>query len=109
MWYADKTGEFRFSDNDAPGQLRLLGDSFDPAWLAEELRSKLAGRTMYAIEVKEYVLVETPCHLFKAALAKLESENAAKVIAAPVGRKAGKYPDDQLNKIRLRFDNRLFG
>jgi hypothetical protein len=109
MWHADRTGEFRFSDNDAPRQLRLLNESFDPAWLAEELRSRLAGRTMFAIEVKEFVLVETPCYLFKKALSKLESDGTAKVIAAPVGRKAGKYPDDLLNAIQLRFDNRLFG
>ena len=108
MWYVDKTGEFRFSDNDAPDQLKLLNESFDPDWLAEELRSRLAGRTMTAMEVKEFVLVETPCHLFKSALSKLEADNAAKVITAPVGRKSGKYPDDQLHDIRLRFNSWLF-
>ncbi len=91
MWYVDKTGEFRFSDNDAPGQLQLLKESFDPAWLAEELRSRLAGRTMTAMEVKEFVLVETPCYLFKEALRKLESNKTAKVIAAPVGASRARF------------------
>jgi hypothetical protein len=108
MWHVDKTGEFRFSDNDAPGQLRLLKESFDPAWLAEELRSKLAGRTMTAMEVKEFVLVETPCYLFKPALRKLESDKTMKVVAAPAGRRPGTYKNDQLDDIRLRFDNPLF-
>ena len=91
MWSVDSTGEFRFSDSDAPGQLQLLKESFDPAWLAEELRSRLAGRTMTAMEVKEFVLVETPCYLFKEALRKLESNKTAKVIAAPVGASRARF------------------
>jgi three-Cys-motif partner protein len=109
MWTVDRSGEFRFSDKENPDQLKLLDESFDDKWLAGELRSRLAGRTMTAMEIKEYVLVETPCYLFKAALKSLESSKIVKIIAAPVERKPGTFPDERLTEIRLNFSADLFG
>ncbi len=111
MWAVDKTGEFRFSDEDNPSQLRLFSESFDQAWLAEELATRLAGKTMSVYTIKEYVLTDTPCYLFKTALKSLElgKERCAKVTKAPAGRKPGIYPDEQLQEIEMTFEKSLFG
>ncbi|HEV8002470.1 MAG TPA: hypothetical protein VGP63_21465, partial [Planctomycetaceae bacterium] len=98
----------RFSDRDDPAQLRLLAECFDQEWLAKELQSRLAGRTLTAFDVKEFVLTETPCYLFKDALRSLETSKTVTQVAAPAGRKPGKYPDDRLNEIKLRFAKSLF-
>jgi three-Cys-motif partner protein len=105
MWFVDKTGSFRFSDQDNPDQLRLLDDSFNQDWLAEELRARLAGREMSVLAIKEFVLTDTPCYLFKAALKKLEvgPMKSATVLQAPQGRKPGTYRDQILHQIILRF------
>jgi len=108
MWAVDKTGEFRFSDRDDPKQLQLLHQSFDDHWLADELRTRLKGRTMTAAEVKEYVLAATPCYLFKTALKSLELSEDASVIHAPIGRRKGVYKDEHLNEIQFRFQHKLF-
>jgi hypothetical protein len=109
MWTVDRSGEFRFSDKESPDQLKLLDESFDQNWLAGELQAGLAGRTLSAMEIKEHVLVETPCYLFKAGLKSLETKGKATVAAAPAGRKPGTYPDDRLAEIRLSFPTDLFG
>jgi hypothetical protein len=103
MWHVDKTGEFRFSDRDNPGRLDLLGLAFDDEWLASELCNRLIGRTMTAEAVKEFVLAETPCYLFKRPLKSLEMPGALALVQAPVGRKPGTFPDQQLSRISVRF------
>ena len=103
MWFVDRSGSFRFSDRDDPGQLKLLNETFDQPWLAEKLSDRLAGRTMSAADIKEYVLAETPCYLFKGALKSLEAAKTALVINAPTGRRPGTFPDDLLNDIRFKF------
>lgn len=106
MWAVDKTGEFRFSDRDNPEQLGLLERCFDQGWLAEEMGLRLAGRTMTVLAIKEFVLAETPCHLFKAALKALESTKAAVAVNQPIGRKPGTFPEAMLEGISLRFADR---
>ena len=110
MWHVDKTGGFRFSDRDDPDQLRLLEDSFSQQWLAEELAARLSNRTLTIAEVKEYVLVETPCYLFKAALKLLETSKQGKltVVSAPAERRPGKFPEEKLSDIVVRFGASLF-
>ncbi|MHC5015510.1 MAG: three-Cys-motif partner protein TcmP [Planctomycetota bacterium] len=102
MWQVDTTGSFRFSDKDDPNQLLLLRGC-DDEWLANELATRLAGRTMTVEEVKAYVLCETPCHLFKKAVARLERAEKCRIVDAPVGRRARSYRDDLLGQIRVRF------
>jgi hypothetical protein len=111
MWFVDGTGEFRFSDEDDPTQLPMFSRRFDDEWLAAELETRRAGRTMSAYEVKEYVLTDTPCYLFKTALKSLEVRKplSVRVVKAPEGRKPGTYPDDQLEDIGLTFERSLFG
>lgn len=62
---------------------------------------------MTVAEVREFVLTDTPCYLFKAALKALEcgQPTLAKVIASPVDRKPGTYPDGMLDKIAIEFEN----
>jgi three-Cys-motif partner protein len=109
MWSVDKTGHFRFSDKDAPTQLSLLEMSYSQEWLAEELRHKLAGRTLTAAEIKEYVLVETPCYLFRKALKQLEcTEKAVVPVRAPADRRPGTFRDPLLKDIELSFERPLF-
>jgi three-Cys-motif partner protein len=111
MWSVDNTGEFRFSDEDSPGQLFLFRDRYGDAWLADELAEKLAGKTMTVAQVKEYVLTETPCYLFKGAMKALETHKSRRiaVLKQPAGRKPGTYPDEQLHEIEVRFEPSLFG
>jgi three-Cys-motif partner protein len=110
MWAVDKSGSFRFSDSEAPGQLKLLDDSFDQIWLSEQLTEKLVGRTMTVAEIKEYVLVETPCYLFKPALKSLESSKSKplKILKRPPERTPGTYPDEKLDDIVVEFQRSLF-
>lgn len=63
---------------------------------------------MTAMDIKEFVLVETPCCLFKNALKSLENEKSAVVVNAPPGRKKGAFLDEHLTEIRIRFDKGLF-
>jgi len=110
MWKVDETGSFQFSDKEAPGQLRLLSQEFDQDWLATELEARLAGKQLTASEVKEYVLAETPCYLFKRALEILETDREPRlqVLAGPEKRRRGTFPDKHLETIVIRFHSRLF-
>ncbi len=110
MWAVDNTGEFRFSDGDNPYQPTLFSQRYDDAWLADELADRLAGRTMSVYKVKEFVLTDTPCYLFKTALKSLEvgKNGRAAVIEQPSGRKPGTYIDEQLDEIVLKFEVSLF-
>lgn len=105
MWRVDDSGRFRFSDRDDPKQLRLLKDEFDEAWLADHLTTELAGQSLSCAEIKEHVLVSTPCYLFKKALRRLEIDRShgLHIVAAPSGRKPGTYPDRDLDKIIIEF------
>lgn len=105
MWTVDRNGSFRFSDHDAPDQLALLDVSFSQKWLAGEIAQRLAGRTMSVLDIKEFVLVETPCYLFKTALKSLERVKRAVVVQEPKGRKPGTYSDDSMP---IRFEHSLF-
>lgn len=108
MWSVDKDGDFRFSDKDQESQLELLEKAYDQKWLAEELKSKLRGKELSALELKEFVLVHTPCYLFKMAAKGLELNDDLKVIRSPDGRRPGTFPDEHLSKIQLRFRNSMF-
>jgi len=110
MWTVDKTGGFKFSDKDCPAQLQLLEKTFNQEWLAEELRSRLAGRAMTVADVCKFVLTETPCYQFKAALATLETarEPGMRVVRAPPDRKRGKFPNRYWKQIWVEFPRTLF-
>lgn len=60
-------------------------------------------------KIKEYVLTDTPCYLFKTALKSLEKDKRLRVVKAPVGRKPGTYPDEQVERIEVTFASSLFG
>ncbi len=111
MWSVDKTGEFRFADADNPDQPTLFSQSYDDKWLADKLATRLAGQTMSVYKIKEFVLTQTPCYLFKTALKSLEGESNKRlsVTKQPVGRKPGTYPDEQLDAIEVEFESTLFG
>ena len=107
MWKVDKTGGFSFSDKHGLGQLSLL-TSYGDASLEAELERGLAGRTMSVLEIKEWVLTETPAYLFKGPLAKLEKRGVVKALKPPTGRKPGTYPDSHAN-MRMQFEMSMFG
>jgi hypothetical protein len=75
------------------------------------LSTRLAGRTMSVSKVKEFVLTETPCCLFKMALKSLEvgKRKCITAVKAPPQRKPGTYPDEQLEQIEVTFGRSLFG
>jgi len=108
MWAVDKTGDFRFSDKDNPDQLPMFEQAFDDAWLSGELSSRHGGKSRTAAEVKEYVLTETPCCLFKTALASMENDGSIIITKQPAGRRRGTFPDDDLERIELTFQIPLF-
>jgi len=107
MWTVDKTGDFRFSDRDGPGQLDLLDIAFSQEWLAKELRVRFAGRTVSVLDVKLYVLDETPCYQFKKALEQLEDDEAIKRVTAVKRRKSG-FADEAMQIKFSAGPTRLF-
>jgi len=92
MWKVDKTGSFRFSDKDDPDQLKLLEESFDDSWLADELFKNLQNQTLTVAQMRDYVLSETPCYLFNDAFKILEVERKAmEAVTPPSGRRKGSF------------------
>ena len=87
-----------------------LKEEFDEHWLAEKLVADLAGQTLTAARVREHVLKETPCYLFKGAMKRLETaaQSAFQVLKAPSGRHRGTFKDEHLDRIVVRFALRLF-
>jgi len=102
MWKVDGTGGFRFSDRDNPDQFKLLNETFDQRWLAEELSDKLTGRTLSVSDVREYVLIQTPCCVFKDALKFLEYSDPPRieVVSPPAARRRGSFKEES---IQVRF------
>jgi three-Cys-motif partner protein len=103
MWRVDDTGEFQFSDRDNPDQLKLLSEAFNDEWLAEQLETRLAGMTLTVGAIDEFVLVETPCYLFKRALGRLEKAGRVEPVDPPATRRRGEYPDASL---KMKFAER---
>lgn len=101
MWKVAPQGDFRFSDRDAPGQLRILS-GHDDGWLGDHLSRKLDGRTMLVSEIEEYVLIKTPSYKYKAVLGQLERDARLEVVDPPPGRTRGSFPKD----LRVRFGRR---
>jgi three-Cys-motif partner protein len=83
MWSVDATGNFRFSDKDNPNQLRLLAESFTPAWLADSLERHFKNRKVKIQEIRDYALEHTPCYLYKPALKLLETEGRLERVKGP--------------------------
>ena len=108
MWKVDELGRFKFSDSQDASQLALFGSSHDDAWLAEHLGRALVGKTMTINDIKEYVLVHTPCYLFKGALRILEDSGRLKAINSPPERRKGTYPEDRMQVQFLSFQQKLF-
>jgi three-Cys-motif partner protein len=104
MWTVDQTGGFAYSDKEGLDQLKLL-KTFTDAWLAEELAKRLSGQTRAVEQIEEFVLVETPCYLFKKALAMLEKAGRATPVRPPPDRQPGTYPDP---KLLMRFEQSMF-
>jgi three-Cys-motif partner protein len=103
MWKVDNTGEFKFSDKDASEQLLLLNKTYDDDWLSDKLCESLAGKELTIFQIREYVLIDTPCYKFKEALKILEKKDKIKVTNTPPKRKRGTYSNDE---IRVRFPER---
>lgn len=105
MWSVDRSGNFRFSDEDVPGQLRLLNDTYDQEWLALELCRRLVGRTMTVDKVFEFVLTDTPCYKYIDALRLMENDGSLSVVSSPESRRKGQFGEDR-ELITVRFGPR---
>jgi three-Cys-motif partner protein len=102
MWRVDRTGGFRFSDNENPCQLGLFASCSDEI-LAVEIKTKLSGQILTAEQVKEFVLTKTPAYLFKGSLKILENAGGIQIVSAPFQRRKGTFPDDNLSNIIFRI------
>lgn len=102
MWSVDDSGSFKFSDRDQPGQLKFLNLNYGDAWLAKELRDRLRGKKMTFAEVREFVLVNTPCFKMKSALKNLEMSGDI-VVTGPSKRKKGTFTEDLWKQIFITF------
>jgi len=102
MCKVDKTGGFCFSDEHGLNQLSLLA-TYSPDRLEADMQKALAGRTMSVLEIKEWVLTETPAHLFKTPLGNLERQGIAKPINPPSERRPCSYPDEQMGML-MKFE-----
>ena len=102
MRRVDRTGGFRFSDKDDPSQLNLFEECTDET-LAQDLSSSLRGQTLTLLQVKEFVLTETPACLYKKALKLLEEKGALKMPQSPPARRKGTFPDKYMEQIQVKF------
>jgi len=102
MWRVDQTGGFRFSDKDDPSQLNLFENYTDDS-LAQDLILRLQEQKLTLLQVKEFVLTETPVCLYKNALKLLEEKGLLKVTNAPPGRRRGTFPDKYMEQIQVEF------
>jgi len=104
MWTVDKSGTFRFSDREIEGQqLLFLNGGFTDEWLAIELLRKFLNQSVTAMQIKEWVLTETPCVLFKTALDNMEKAGTLEVLnRVQLGCKR-QFPDEFLEKLILKF------
>jgi hypothetical protein len=98
MWQVNDKGTFRFSDGDNPNQLTLaIMSGADDNWLAGHLHKNLIGQSREVGEIKEYVLVETPCYKFKECLRLLEKQGRVRAkVAATSERKKGNFSDEKM-------------
>jgi len=101
MWQVDTSGGFRFSDKDDPSQLALF-ETWTDDLLARDLSAVLQEQTLTLHQIKEFVLTETPCYLFKGALKILEDAGLLRVVCGPAARKKGTFPDEDMSIEFLR-------
>lgn len=95
MWKVDPSGGFRFSDKDDPSQFHLFTTCTEES-LAHELASHFRGKTSSVEEIKEFVLSETPAHLFKGSLKLLERKGVLTPADPQPGRRKGTFPNNQM-------------
>jgi three-Cys-motif partner protein len=74
MWTADAQGDYRFSDRDSGSGQQSFLSTMGEEWLAADLASRLAGRTMSEDEVNEFVQTQTPFYKFKNAVNLMRKE-----------------------------------
>jgi hypothetical protein len=77
MWRADKNGGFRFSDRDDPNQQTFFTQMDTDERHANELASRLKGRTMSEAEMHRFVLTQTPFYKYRSAVRLLKKEGQA--------------------------------
>jgi three-Cys-motif partner protein len=95
MWSVDDSGTFRFSDADNPNQLCFFKNATQE-WLADHLHKKYVGTRRTLAEIREHVLIETPCYAYKSALAALEVGGRLHVAACSQSRKKRAFSDDDM-------------
>ena len=95
MREVDDSGSFRFSDADNPDQLSFFKTA-TPEWLADHLHKRYLGTSQTVAEIREHVLVETPCSTFRKVLGTLEMEGRVRIPACAKDRKKCDFSDDRL-------------
>jgi len=73
MRKVDESGTFRFSDRFDNGQLKLLGQ-FDDRWLALDLTNRFHKQVVSVGRIRDYVLTDTPCHVWGRAMQQLKTQ-----------------------------------
>ena len=102
MFKVDRRGMYRFSDQTLPGQTYMLDYSGADGWIAEAAQlvyQKFKGTTVRLVEVKDYVIGETPHRFRKKILEHLEKSNPCSIVSVTSRQKAFSYP----NECRITF------
>ena len=95
MWSVDDSGCFYFSSKDNPDQFNWFKNYSDDD-LTSAIRDGLSGQTISVGKIKEFVLTETPSHLFKTSLKAMENEGWLTPVNPPEGRIAWSFKDESM-------------
>jgi len=96
MWNVDRTGEYKFSDRDDPGQTYIFDYQDEDHWIpavADKIYDKFKGLTVNVKDVEEYVIAET-AYIFKKGILRYIEKNKPRYILRVNNRnRKGTFPD----------------
>lgn len=95
MWKVDRTGDYKFSDRDDPGQTYIFDYHDESHWIpavADEIYDKFKGLTVGVSEIEEFVIAETKYIFKKAILKYIENSKPKYIISVSNRNKRGTFP-----------------
>jgi hypothetical protein len=96
MWIVDRTGDYKFSDREVPGQMYIFDFQNEEYWIppaAESIYKKFKGLTVNVMQIKEYVIAETPYVFKKEILRYIEKNQSNRIINVTDRKRKGEFLD----------------
>ena len=95
MWNVDRTGDYKFSDRDAPGQTYIFDYQDESHWIptaADNIYDKFKGLTVGVSEIEEFVIAETEYIFKKAILKYIENSKPEYILYISNRNRRGTFP-----------------